>query len=45
MMIGKVCLVVVSDPVQQMIFNIVNGVMQNRNNPNPVTYSLKSLAL
>jgi len=47
MMIGMVSgwMVVVSDAVEQRLFKLVDGVMQSRDNPNPVTYPLKCVAL
>jgi hypothetical protein len=36
---------VVSDAVQRRFFNLVNGVMQSSNKPNPVTYPLNCVAL
>jgi hypothetical protein len=37
--------VVVTDAVQRRLFNLVDGVMQSRHNPNPVTYPLQCVAL
>ena len=34
-----------SDAVQQRFFNLVDGVMQSRDNPNSVTYPPKCVAL
>ena len=34
-----------ADAVQRRFFNLVDGVMQSRDNPNPVMYSLKCVAL
>jgi len=31
--------------VERRFFNLVDGVMQSRDNPNPVTYPLKCVAL
>ena len=36
---------VVSDAVQRRFFDLVDGVMQGRDNPNPVTYPLNCVAL
>jgi len=46
MMIAEVRLwMVVTDAVQSRFFNLVDGAMQSRNNPNPVTHPLKCVAL
>ena len=37
--------IVVLDAVQQWLFNLVDGMMQSRDNPNPVTYPLKYMVL
>jgi hypothetical protein len=36
---------VVSDAIQRRFFNLVHGVMLSHDNPNPVTYPLKRVAL
>jgi hypothetical protein len=44
--IGEVSVwIVVSDAVERRFFNLVDGMMQSRDNPNPVTCPLNCVAL